>query len=201
MTDGEASKCSFVTSTKIRDVTISFDRSTQYSGVIYLSKANNRAVVDEVAKVFHSLIESAAIELKTGKVSKEKTIAACADCDMTPNLEDPGDIPRVYVTAPFPDVSIIDGATQFITIEISDEHAGLPDPLPDGVSPADILKARDPKGMASCTAAWYRVYITMTMDCSYWLPGSPSTWASCMRKSMDVYANNLRDDCYKNYYY
>lgn len=196
--DSGSSKCTFVTREKIGNVKIAYDVSTQYSTVLYLSTPNNHAAVEKVARNFIDSIKTSVENIKTDNIQENKL--ECEDCQLSPNLEDPGSIPTVYITAPFPAISIFDGGVQFITVSFTDDYAGLPNPMPDGVSPGDILNARDPVRMAACTAAWYRVYITMTMDCSRNIPANYSAWSSCMRKSMDAYANNVKDDCYKNYY-
>jgi hypothetical protein len=115
----------------------------------------------------------------------------------TPNVEDPSDI--VYITAPFPAINIVDGGVQFITMNVS-SGPEIPDPLPEGVAPADYLNARDKKNFTACVAAWYRVYVTMVTGClgDY---SSGTSIRACMDKSFRAYVNNIKEDCYANYYY
>jgi hypothetical protein len=198
--DGNDVKCAFVSRLKVRDVTISFDRLSPYPDIIFLSKPNNNDAVDEVANSLRKSINKTALSIQTGELVTREVPSICDDCEMTPMLEEPGEIPMVYITAAFPAVSIADGGRMFISVGFNDEYAGLPNPIPDGVSVADILKARDPKRMAGCTAAWYNVYLTMVAGCQRLIPGNMSAWSSCMHKSADAYEFNVKDDCYRNYF-
>jgi hypothetical protein len=193
-------RCTSVSPNRIGKIRVGYDEHSEDPSITFTAGTADATEVATADKLLRERIAVAASRL----LSKEPATAApCMGDSCKPrSLEEPSDpgMPVVYITAPFPAISVVDGAVDMIAVGIVDGQTGnMPDPLPDGVAPSDYINARDPKRFTACVAAWYRVYVTMVQGCmgdfAY-----PTSVKRCIDKSFQAYVKNLREDCYPNYF-
>jgi hypothetical protein len=200
--------CTAVSKSNLEGVQITYDTQSEYPTVIYKAARGKGKTVSTVDLAFRQKVAAALVRLNANtKIPQKPSTSAvlqkessCFDdgCDQSPQIEDPGDS-TVYVTAAWPEVSVIDGAVQFVTVSLSEGSTETPDELPSGVSPSDILNARDPIGMAKCTADAYRTYQILFTGC-FSRYRAPTLIKICTDESLQIYRDILKTECYPKYY-
>jgi hypothetical protein len=192
--------CTPVSGTNGKGVRISYDHDSEYPTVIYRTKSENSKDVAKVDVAFRQLIAAALIRLESNEALSKTDKCANENCEITTQAEDPVDGGIVYITAAFPDISVIDGATQFIPVNFLDGSTeGGNSELPSGVAPSDIMNARNPAGMAKCTKDAMSTYLLLYTGC-FSRYRTPTMIKMCADDSMAIYRDILRNECYPKYY-
>lgn len=187
--------CTVLGKPKDKGMEISYDKTSVYPALVLKSKNQDTLLAHAI---FNKLVRAIKNVSKGEEVIDSfEPIEDCNNCSKTTSEPD---MEIVYIYAEFPTISIFDGASQFITVGIGDMGPELPDPLPDGVAPSDIEKARDPAGMLACTVLYFRTYMIMIQGCTTNLPAF-TNYRTCMQNSMRAYANNLKTECYDKYFH
>jgi len=192
-------RCKSVGLINYNGVDITFDRKrTGIPSLVFSSTKVRKNYIQRVANSFLNRVYAAANELELSSDAMP-TSSKCikGNCEISIQREVDVEIPIVEITAPFPD-SPFDGGGFVIVPVIFGDPLQVPDPLPSGVAPSDILKARDPVGMAACTAGYYRTWGIMVQGC-VGLKNANRT-RMCFEKAMAAYWYNLENECYAKYY-
>lgn len=192
-------KCAAVGLIKYRGIEIRFDKkSTGIPSLVFSSTTADKSYIKAISEKFLQRVYAAADSLDNSAENFSRSNVLRSDQPESPQTEEP--LPEegyvVEIWAPYINYSG-GGGVVLVPIFLGDPPVMTSTP-PDGVAPGDILNARDPVGMASCTAAYYRVYMTMVGSCNslrFW-----NQTRVCLEKSINAYWNNLETECYAKYY-